>query len=67
MIPQGNGNNNPVWERPDKRAYSISNLQDDFDHIIRNCNMFGKDFYDMIHVYHREVCDKAVPKDIPEE
>lgn len=67
MIPQGDWNDDPVRENNDKRAYFIGDLQDDFDHIIRNCNMFGKDFYDMIHVYHREVCDKAVPKEKSEE
>lgn len=63
MIPQSDWDGDPDQENPNRKAYYIDDLQEDFKHIIRNCNMFGKKFYDMIHVYHREVCDRMVPKE----
>lgn len=62
MIPRGDCDEAPNQEQSELRAYFIDDLQKDFDHIIRNCNMFGKDFYDMIHVYHQEVCNQVKKK-----
>lgn len=42
-----------------REKYYLKDLQEDFAHIIRNGNMFGKDFYDMIYAYHKDIRDKV--------
>lgn len=45
--------------KQNEESYFIKDLQDDFNHIIRNGNMFGKDFYNMIYAHHDEVREKV--------
>lgn len=40
-------------------VYTMDNLAEDFDHIIRKGNMFGARFYSLIYSHHTEVRDKA--------
>lgn len=42
-----------------EKEYNIEKLQGDFGHIIREGNMFGKDFYNMIYAHHDEVRQKV--------
>lgn len=41
------------------KRYGMDALQNDFDHIIRRSNMFGKDFYNMIYAHHVELRNKV--------
>ena len=46
--------NAPQLELPDGSKYKLKNLRKDFEAVIRNGDMFGRRFYEIIYYHHQD-------------